>query len=277
MQAANGEVDAEFGALVAEYGAGWTPRIALYFLIALLGGMFVIVGISSKQDSVVVSAVLATAALCGLVHFALACVRLRIFERGVERRGRLGTKRLAWSQLQNYQLELRDPAVAAAGASGGLVGVLAARLIRRMINKKGVPSRVVLIASDGSKVVLSNVIRSYKEWIEALVAETTERLFTSTKLRFDNGEVISFGSKLSVQREAGISVKGAFGKTQVLTLDTAASAVVEGPLLVIRRSDSNAVWRNVDASSVLNIGVFQKLLAAYGKPYVEAVPMAWTT
>jgi hypothetical protein len=267
--------DPEFGALKAEHGAALTPRVALYFLITLLAGIVTGLSVVSERYAIAVLAIGIAAALSALVHYLAGAVRVRIFDNGIERSGRFGVKRVPWSELQTYQLQLVDAAVAA-GASGGLVGVLVASLVVRALDRQQVPNAVVLRGKDGTKITLAPNFKDYKRWIAELVENLTERLLPLAQQGYESGAELQFGKKFSVQRGVGITVTGLFGKKKVLALENAGSATLERTLLVIRRSDTNAVWQKVNINSIVNPGVLQQLIEAKGKPYVETLPMAWT-
>jgi hypothetical protein len=267
--------DPEFGNLSSELRAAWGMRILVMVLILFGCGLFVIASVSSDEMGLGITIGVVGLALIALVQFILSALRVRIYQHGIERRGRFGTKRIAWANLKSYQLQMVDP-VAIAGAAGGLVGVLVARGIQRAFKKEVVPNAVILSAKDGTKIALAGNVAGYRELIRTLVPFLTEQLFVVAKQTYDSGAELKFGKKLTLQRGVGVTFTGLFGKKHVLSLEQIAGATLDRAALVIRRNDTNAVWQSVPATSVLDIGVFQKLIEVAGKPYDERLPLAWT-
>jgi hypothetical protein len=271
--------DPELGALVTEHGAAWGPRIGLFVLIALLGGLAAVVAFSQGQVPAGALIVGGSLALMLLLQVLLSKVRLRIFVHGIERRGPLGTKRIPWSQLESYTLQIIDTTAAAAGGAGGVLGVLIARAIVKAVSKHRdlLPNAVILLGKDRRRVVLSANTAGYKDLVKTLVPSLVDRIFPSACEAFERGAEVSFGKKLSLQRGVGLTFTGLFGKKHVLPLEQAASATLEGTALVIRRSDSNAPWQTLPAAALQNPGVLQRFVETGGRPYDERLPMAWTS
>ena len=269
--------DPELGALLSEHGPARGPRIVFVVLavFALAGAVLGLV-----EESVVGGAIgLGLAALSIAVERLLSKVRVRLFEHGIERRGPLGTKRIAWRALRTYQLQIIDTTAVAAGSAGGVLGALLARAIVKAINKSSelTPNAATLCAQDGTKIVLSASATGYKELLKTLVPALTERIFPVARQAFDAGAEVSFGKKLKLQRGVGMTLIGLFGKKHVLPLEQAASAVLEHTALVIRRADTNAVWQSIPATNIENLGVLQKFIELNGRRFDDRLPMAWTS
>src|SRR6188768_3875641 len=107
--------DPELGAMVAEHGAGWGPRVALFVVTALLAGVFAVAGFAGDEMLLGVISVVVGVALMVLTHVLLSKVRLRLFEHGVEHRGPFTTRRIAWNNLESYTLQIIDTNAAVAG------------------------------------------------------------------------------------------------------------------------------------------------------------------
>lgn len=270
--------DPELGTVVSELRAGWGTRIAVFFLILVFMGLLA-AGVSQAEQAPLLLALVGvvTLALCGFTQFVLSASRVRLYQYGIERSGRFGRKRIAWQQLERYQLQIIDTAVIA-GAGGGLLGLLVARLVQRAMKpKEVVPNAVWLFDKSGTKLTLAGNVKGYPELVKQLIPSLTEQLFAQLKPVFDSGAPIAFGKKVALQRGVGITVSGAFGRKQVLPLEQAASATLDRAALVIRRSDNNAVWQSLQAASVANLGVLQKFVELAGRRYDEGVPLAWTS
>ena len=68
--------DPELGAMVAEHGAGWGPRVALFVVTALLAGVFAVAGFAGDEMLLGVISVVVGVALMVLTHVLLSKVRL---------------------------------------------------------------------------------------------------------------------------------------------------------------------------------------------------------
>ncbi len=272
-------VDSELGPLVNELGPAWKSRIAGFFLVLIFAGLPFMGGLADGNTPVMVVSVVGAVVLLAAIQFVASAARVRVFVHGIERRGRFRTQRLAWSQLRACNLQMLDTALVAGAGAGGVLGVLIARGVLRVLNKSAdtVPNAVVLLGADGSKLTLSANVKGYAELQKTLVPYLTERLFTLAYPAFQSGAVVPFGAKLSLQRGVGITFKGLFGKLHVLPLELAASVVVQRAAVEIRRADTNAVWQTVAANHIENLGVLQRFVATLGRPYDDGLPMAWTT
>jgi len=271
------QLDPQLGGLLSEHGPARGARIVfiVFGVLSLAGAVLGFV-----QESVLGGVIgLGLAALFIGVERLLSKVRVRVFEHGIERRGPLGTKRIAWHVLRSYQLQIIDTTAVAAGSAGGVIGALLARAIVKAIKKDSAltPNTVALHAQDGTKIVLSANATGYKELLETLVPALSERIFPAARHAFESGSEVSFGKKLKLQRGVGVTFVGLFGKKHVLPLEQAASAVLEHTVLVIRRSDTNAVWQSVPAIHIENLGVLQKFVEMNGRRYDDRLPMAWTS
>jgi hypothetical protein len=265
--------------LVSEHRASRAPRIALFLLILVLAVPFA--GAAFAEGNLAVGIGVSGTALVLIVvaQALLSKTRLRMFVHGVERRGPRGTKRIAWSNLASYQLQIVDNTAAVAGGAGGMLGVLVARAIVKAVKKTGeiAPTAVVLSAKDGTRIALSHDVIGYKELAKTLVPSLAERLFPAAKQEYDRGAEVSFGKKLTLQRGVGFTFTGLFGKKHVLPLAEVASAVVERTALVIRRRDTNAPWQTIPTIALENPGVLQRFIETGGRPHDDGLPLAWTS
>ena len=113
--------DPQFGHLVSEWRAGLKQRILLTIIILLVGGLFVGLGIAEDIVALwTIAGAVALILLC-LLYFQQSGVRVTVYTHGIQRQGRFGTKRVGWTDLQSYQLQILDMAVVIA-AQGGLIG-----------------------------------------------------------------------------------------------------------------------------------------------------------
>jgi len=271
--------DPELGVLVSEHGAAWAPRVVLFVMIALLAGIFTAAGIAEDEILLAVISAVVGLGLLVLVQVLLSKVRLRIFAHGLEHRGPFTTRRVAWNNLDSYTLQIVDTSAAVAGGAGGVLGVLLARAIMKAVKKSAevTPNAVILLPKQGKRVVLSASIAGYKDVLKTLVPALADHIFPHARQVYDGGREVSFGKKLSLQRDVGLTFTGLFGKKHVLPLTQAATARLEGSAVVIRLSDTNAPWQTLQAAAVQNIGVLQRFVEMGGRPYDERIPMAWTS
>jgi len=272
-------VDPEFGALVMERGSAWKQRLALFAVVALCAAPVFGIAAARGEWFIAIPTLGVALTLMLLTHVLLAKVRLRIFERGIERRGPLGTKRMAWHDFERYQLTIVDSTAAAGAGAGGVIGALVAQAVVKAVSKNSelVPAAITLHGRNRERVVLSATIVDYKDLVKTLVPSLAERIFPSARLAYENGAEVSFGKKLTLQRGVGLTFTGLLGKKYVLPLEQAASATLERTVLVIRQSDTNGAWQTINASSLHNVGVLQRFIETAGKPHDERLPMAWTS
>jgi hypothetical protein len=268
----------EMGAVEAEYGAGMKPRIAAFFLVGVFMGLIALGVSQSDQAPLLLGLVaLVTAALMAFIQFVFGAVRVRIYQGGLESKGRFRTKRIAWDNLQKYQLQIIDSTMLA-GAAGGLAGVLVASLISKVRKSKSVPPNAVWIyGSDGTKIILSASVKGYASLLDTLLPSLDERLFPAVKTTYESGALVDFGKQLTLQRGSGITVSGLFGKKNVLPLGQAASAQIERAAFVIRHGETKAVWQSLQAATVMNPGVLQKFVDGNVMKQVDdEVPLVWS-
>jgi hypothetical protein len=273
--------DPQLGPVVSQWKAGWTQRIALSIVSLIAGGIVVLIGAANDNVGVIVAGVVIAAGLIGLVLFFQSGVLVTVYANGIERRGRTGTKRLAWSALQGYRLNVIDQA-AAAGAAGGALGALIVMGVMRLIrgNKKELtPRAVILLAADGTKVVVPDGLAGYKALIATLVPTLDNGLFPAVQHAFNQGQPVSFGDVLTVQRGVGLTGKGMFGKKHVLPMEEFLGASVAGAQLVIQKKDKKK-WLAFAIPKVQNLGVFRRLMATTppvpAPPAADGFPLAWT-
>jgi len=268
----------EMGALVAEYGAGYKPRLAAFFLVGVFMSLIAL-GVSQEEQAPLLLGLIAlvSAALIAFIQYVFAAARVRLYQGGLESKGRFRTKRIAWANLQKYQLQIIDTAMLA-WAAGGIVGMAVAGLIAKgRKSKPATPNSVWIYGTDGVKIVLSASVKHYAKLLETLLPALDERLLLAARATYESGAVVDFGKHLTLQRGSGITVSGRFGKKHVLPLEQAASANIERAALVIRQGEAKSVWQSLQAAVVMNPGVFQKFIDGNVKPVPDDVPLVWTT
>ncbi len=272
--------DPEFGPLITELRAGLRVRLALTFLFLVVGGLFVLVG-AAQEDGVLTAIAIATTLLpIVFVFYQQTGIRVRIYAGGVERSGRFGKRRLAWDQLQNYQLNIMDMgAVAMAGAAGGLGGIVGGLIAHSVVKKTSwnVRQRIVLFQTDGKKITIGDDLKGYQTAANSLIQRLTERFFPAAARAYNSGAPVAFGKRLSIQKGVGITVAGRFGGQNLLPFAELASVGLERAALAIRKKDQKQPWKNVEIRVVPNVHVFLRL-AEIDKPRAQPddVPLAWS-
>jgi hypothetical protein len=271
--------DPQLGGVVSRWKAGWTQRIALFVISWIFAGIVVLIGASTENVRLVLLGVVIGCGLVGLIEYFQSGVEVVVYTNGIERRGRTGKKRIAWSALASYRLNMIDPMVVA-GATGGLIGALIVRAVLRIRgNDKAVTPRAVIIRdTQGTQVIVPDGLAGYKELIATLVPSLTDRLFPAAKRAFDSNQSVSFGDALVIQRNVGVTVKGLFGKKTTLPMADFSGATVDRARLLIHKKGKRG-WHALGIPSVENLGVFERLVVGTpGEPIdSDGLPMAWTS
>jgi hypothetical protein len=182
-------------------------RVALALLGALaLGLAILITSAKHRGDSSPLTAALVLAAI-GLPLLGLAVIagrrRVIIDRDGVEVRGVLSDRRLAWPAMASYSFISIDTTNQAVGVQAGLVGVLIVAAVRALRkkpqNRKFNGGRLVIHGNDGTKLTITPAFRDIDQGLERIFAELHPRLDAITgtgfgKLSFD-GHTLSHPSK----------------------------------------------------------------------------------
>jgi hypothetical protein len=121
--------------------------------------------LSFARGEVLRSAVEAALGVGLIIVLQVMCskTRLRLFVDGVERRGAFGVKRIAWSNLRAYQLQIFQtelPVAESADLVGSVVGYGLTKVLSH--SDDTAPKAVILHATDGTKIALSNHYSDYK-------------------------------------------------------------------------------------------------------------------
>jgi hypothetical protein len=253
------DLDPQFGSLVSEHHVGgkhyWSLFALLLFLMALLLAGFIaalaagvlIVGLALA--SLILGTVMALVVLSG--------VRVVVYTHGIERRGRFGSKRVAWDQLQSYTLNVVDPSHAGAGAGG----VLAVLIIRLITSNDIKPRSVVLRGKNGEKVSIPHHLKDYNALLASLLPYLVDRLTPQVHQELSRGVAVAFGKRLTLDPQAGIVFSGVLGGKQSLPLSEVEGMAFERALLAIRRRGEPKPWQTVAIASIPNIGVLQRIVA----------------
>jgi hypothetical protein len=269
--------DDALGPVISEWKVGLRRRVLLSVALVAFPGSLVPIGVAGDAPLVAWTAGIATVGAIAATLFCLSAIRVVVHEGGIERRGRGSPKRVAWTRLAHYQLDLVDMA-RLSGALGGALGALIAALFIRWLGRPTLrPRAVVLTDVSGTKVVVPSSLERYDELVAALVPALTDRLFVRDSAALERGDVVQFGAALALRRDVGITVKGLLGKAQVLPLGDAASAEVERALLVIRKKGSDAPWATLSVRGLRNVDVFRRFVVREQPGQdPDGLPLAWT-
>jgi len=265
-------VDPQFGPVVSEYRVGGKRYWLLFGLLLFLGALMLAGFIALLADGSLLGAAVLGLLLGSmiLVLLLLSGVTVTVYTHGIERRGRFGSKRLGWDQLQSYTLNVVDPAHAGAGA-GGVLGVLIVRLVTSNEIK---PQSVVLRGKGGEKLTIPNQLKEYDALLTSLVPYLTERLAAHVHQELSRGVAIGFGKRLSLDPRGGIVFSGLLGGKQNLAFHEVDSIVFERAQLAIRRRGEPKPWQTVAIAAVPNVGVLQKIVAQASPPPQAPPPPA---
>ncbi|MET0793932.1 MAG: DUF6585 family protein [Polyangiaceae bacterium] len=252
-------IDAQFGPVVSEHHAGGKSYWLLFGLLLFLGALVLAGFIAALAGGSLEGGLVLGLLLFGLVILlvALSGVRVTVYTQGIERRGRFGSKRLAWDQLEAYTLAVVDPSHAATGV-GGLIGAL---VIRLLTSNEIKPQSVVLRGKGGAKLTIPNRLKDYDALLSSLVPYLTERLAAQVHQELSRGVAVGFGKRLALDPQGGVVFTGLLGGKQNLPFHEVESIVFERALLAIRRRGEAKPWQTVAIAAVPNVGVLQKIVA----------------
>ena len=263
-------IDPQFGPLVSESNVGgkryWTAIGLVLFL-----GVFALVGfVATLAEGLVLGALLLGLLIFGLVLAVgvLSGVRVIVYTHGIERRGRFGSKRLGWDQLQSYTLNVVDPSHAAAGAAG-VIGVLIVRLLSSNDIK---PQAVVLRGKNGEKVTIPNQLKDYDSLLASLIPYLTERLAGQVHSELSRGVPVAFGKRLTLDPQSGIVFNGLLGGKHSASFHEIESMTFERALLAIRKRGETKAWQNVAIAAIPNVVVLQKIVMQASRPQQAPPP-----
>jgi len=257
-------VDPQFGPVVSEYHMGgkrYWPLFGFILLLCLLGSAGFIALLAEGE---LIAAAVVGAFVLGMVLLlvTLSGVRIIVYTHGIERRGRFGSKRLGWEQLQSYTLNVVDPAQAGAGA-GGVLGMLIVRLVTSNDIK---PQSVVLRGKSGEKVTIPSQLKDYDGLLGSLLPYLAQRLAAQVQLELSRGVPVAFGKRLSLDPQGGVVFTGVLGGKQNLPFHEVDSIVFERALLAIRRRGEAKAWQTVRIAAVPNVGALQQVVAQASPP-----------
>lgn len=257
-------IDPQFGAVVSESHAGGKRYWTLVGLVLFLG-LFVLAGFAAAMIEGSIGGALVLGLLIMLVVVILVMMsglRVIVYTHGIERRGRFGSKRLGWDQLQSYTLTVVDPSHAAVGV-GGLLVMLIVRLLTSNDIK---PSSVVLRGRGGEKLTIPNQLKDYDQLVVSLVPYLTDRLAAQVHQDLSRGMAVGFGKRLTLEPQAGVVYNGVLGGRQNLPFHEVESIVFERANLVIRRHGDKKPWNTVAIAAIPNVSVLQKIVAQASPP-----------
>ena len=257
-------IDPQFGPAVSESKVGgkkyWTV-VGLLSFLALCGlAGFVAALVAESVVGALLLALLILLFVLGI--WALAGTRVVVYTHGIERRGRFGSKRLGWDQLQSYTLNVVDPAHAGAGAGG----VLAVLIIRLLTSNEIKPQAVVLRGKNKEKVTIPNHLKDYDSLLASLIPFLTERLAAQVHQELSRGLPVTFGKRLTLDPQAGVVFNGLLGGKQSAPFHEIESLVFERALLAIRRHGQPKPWQTVAIAAIPNVVVLRRIVAQASPP-----------
>jgi hypothetical protein len=252
-------VDPQLGPLVSEHHVGGKRYWTVFGLLLFLGSGVLVGFIAALAAGSLVGALILGLVLTLMVVLlvVLSGVRLIVYTQGIERRGRFGSKRVGWEQLESYTLSVVDPSQAAAGV-GGVLGMLIVRLVTSNDIK---PQAVVLRGKGREKVTIPNQLKDYDALLASLVPYLTERLAAQAHQQLSSGVPVPFGKRLTLDPQAGVVYNGLLGGKQYLPFHEVESTGFERALLAIRRRGESKPWQTVQIAAIPNVGVLRKLIA----------------
>jgi hypothetical protein len=257
-------VDPQFGPVVSDSHAGGKKYWTVVGLILFLG-VFVLIGLVATLVEGSIGGALFLGLLLFLFVFLLVMLsglRVIVYTHGIERRGRFGSKRLGWDQLQSYTLTVVDPAHASAGVAG-LIGML---IIRLLTSNDIKPQSVILRGRNGEKVVLANQLKDYDQLVVSLIPYLSDRLAAQVHAELSRGMAVGFGKRITLDPRGGVVYNGLLGGQQNLPFHEVESIVFERANLVIRKHGEKKPWQTVAIAAVPNVTVLQKIVAQASPP-----------
>jgi hypothetical protein len=241
--------------------AGGRVALTLLGVVFLALAIFVVVAAmkSAHADhgAPVTAGLVMGAIAIALLGFAVRLGRRRVIvdREGVEVRGVLGDRRIAWSAVTSYSFVSIDTTNQAYYAQGGLVAVLIVAAVKAMRKKpqhrKFRGGRLVIHASDGTKAKIAPWFRDIDQGLERIFAELHPRLEATTgtdfgKLAFD-GHTLSHPSK------------GALSLPEIEKISVSPNGVVS-----IRKVGKRLAWASVRMSAITSSLLLFERLAQRG-------------
>jgi hypothetical protein len=234
-------------------------RAVLAIFGAALVGLAILLGVLAAQPHQHVPfGILAAFGVAGALMLVLAirigARRLILDGEGVEVRGLLGRKRIAWLDIQGYSFASID-AYAQTYGQGGLVGVLAVAAVKAMrkkpANRKFLAGRLVLFGAGGSKLTINAWFRDIDQGLERIFATLHPRLQATTGTAF---------GKLSFDGHAiGHPSKGQLPLVEVDKISVSPNGIV-----AIRKAGKRLAWASVTMGSITSSLLLFERLAQRG-------------
>jgi len=266
------------GDATVAWRAGMQNRLVTLLLVALAlwlpGGLALAFSDgSSAAIAIGIPLIAGGLALVAFVWWQQAGVEILLRPDGIERRGRFGARAIRWADLSHY---VYTPRQRQRYYGGGLIGVAIAVAVELATKDDPLaPAGFLMVARDGTKVRVGPGIAGHKELIRRLVAVATEALFPSLRQRFDAGETICFGDRLTVRRGDGVTWRAWLGGTRTLPINRIERAqFLEGTLFVLRTPGKSWPWLRVAMQSVPNLFALVQLINHARQPEgLQQVPV----
>jgi hypothetical protein len=237
-----------------ELRAGTAASIGLV-LLAIVPAIFI--AIAPELGIKIVCAVLVVA-LIGLA-IALGKRKLIVDDRGVTAKGVFGLRRVDWNEVDHYTFWSMDQtAVYAAGAQGGVIGVIIALGVMSAVraarkteggNRRFRQGQLVLVTTSGKRLAIDNRYVRAGEALERAFAELHPRL---------RAKAHDFSPFALGDTELRHTNTGTIGLADIQHIGAA------GTRLTIKKSDKRLAWVGVPMKRIKNVMLFIELLAERG-------------
>lgn len=240
------------------------PRITLPILRSFPSLFFLgLPGAALLGESVAVGGGLIAAAVAGTVlvwwmHFGSL---LTLHSDGIEQRGRFGHKLLRWSDLASFRYRAYQPSAMSYG--GGLVGVLVVAAVHAATRSSTAfpvkPLSLTLEGNDGTRIKIKSSIGDFGALLDRVSDIATRVLVPSTIRRFEGGEAIAFGPRLTVQRGIGVVYRGLLG-ARTLPFEAIEPAQMIANVRFVLRRRGGRRFLSLNVSQLPNVYVLVQLL-----------------
>jgi hypothetical protein len=244
-----------------EFRAGWLIRGLLTFLSLI----FLIPSLAMTGDdrAAIAGWVMASLTIAGIVFiwWQQSGLRLIIFPDRIEKRGRIYNKTLRFAELEKYVYVPQQRNTAYGYGAGGLLGMLIVAAVEAATRGNQAfppPIAIRLTGAGGVKLFVSNIYSGHVPLIQKLTAMSTDALVPRVLAAYHAGQTVTFGKRLTVQREAGLSYRGVFGEKKLPLAALDRAALIEGNRFVLRHQ--GRVWARFLLSQLPNVFVLIALI-----------------
>lgn len=231
-------------------------RLGITLLLLLPIGLLVLAGLGEspgKIETVPLAIAAVLVVLCIVLWVVIGKATLAIHPEGLRKTTAFGQTEIRWEDVLETRYRVIPVQV------GGLIGYAATAAARRVGGKGATSSlRLLVIARDGSKILVTSNYKGALEAIGVILAKIQPPILADARRRVEAGESVAFGP-LSVSR-AGVAWKR---KEPIPFADLSMASIV-GQYLRLKRKGKMFDVAKVRSDNVPNVLVFLDLIEGLG-------------